>query len=111
MKVLSDIIKKNGFTYKLHKREGNAAIYEQWDFDDPETPVLIAFEVFFVKIAKDSEIKGNKIEGGERFPNDEAFGDWAWTYSAFYGSNIESAREAAYRKFEILKTSPKFATM
>lgn len=101
MKVLNDTIKKNGFTYKLHKREGNVAIYEQWDYDDREEPMLVAYEVFIVKIAPDSEIKGRKIEGGERFPKNEDFGYSAWTYSTFGGS-FEKGKLQAYEKFEKL---------
>ena len=103
MKTLENTIKKNGFTYKLHKREDDLAIYEQWDLDNPDEPILIAYEVFIVKITKDFEIKGKQITGGERFPRNEDFGYTAWTYSAFGGSQNENAQEAAYNKYEYLK--------
>ena len=110
MKTLENTIKKNGFTYKLHKREDDLAIYEQWDYDNPDKPILIAYEVFIVKITKDFEIKGKQITGGERFPRNEDFGYTAWTYSTFGNilslypyTQYKNAKELAYNKFEYLK--------
>jgi hypothetical protein len=88
--------KKNGYTYKQLKRGKKAFIYAQ---HDPRNDRIVAFEVFELKIQKE---KVANYPGApevfypskERFPGNEDFGRWAWTYSR---------RESAESKFEELE--------
>ncbi len=83
---LPEELKKNGFVYKLVKRENAKCIYSQ------STPI-IAYEVFKTKITnlEKSQQHFNKLNGTdikashefkEIFPGDEDFGKRAWTYQS-----------------------------
>ena len=77
MRILENEINKNGFQYTCVLRGFKAFVYVQHQNGLP-----IAYEVFKRKINKDYEIAGVKIEGGEAFPGNEAFGKWAWSYKS-----------------------------
>lgn len=72
---LKDDIRKNGFSYKLYKRSNSAAIYKQY-FEDR----VVGYEVFKIKIKKKGKVWGREYEEHEIFPNNEAFGFWAWSW-------------------------------
>ena len=70
MKTLLNTYTRNGYTYTLQRRTAYAACYKMEDGDGR----FVGYEVGRVKVAKDSTIGGNFIEGGERFWSDEDFG-------------------------------------
>lgn len=67
-------LKKNGFTYIQYLKNEKAFIYAQWHEN-----TIVGYEVFLKKIGREKNIKGKVIPPKVRFPNDEAFGYWAWT--------------------------------
>jgi len=67
--------RKNGFNYIQVLRGDKSAVYSQW-FGE----TLIAYEVMKIKIQPRRCIKGTWLEAREKFPHNEAFGYWAWTY-------------------------------
>jgi len=73
MNVLDNEIRKNGFNYKLLKRTEKFAMYSQWDGDK-----LIGYEIFKIKIQPAKTVLNKDFPEKERFPNNEAFGYWAW---------------------------------
>jgi len=89
MKPLPLTLRKNGFNYTQLLRGVKTYIYEQEVLKD-----LKYYEVFQIKIAPERIFKGKVIEPHERFPHDEAFGVWAWTYRNY---------ESALKKFEELE--------
>lgn len=78
MKTLPVKKRHNGFDYTLVRRDKRSCIYEQ-----EVTPEIKYYEVFRIKVRKERIIKfkgvEKKIEAGEMWPGDEAFGKWAWT--------------------------------
>lgn len=90
MKLLSNEIHKNGYTYLQCFRGEKSAMYRQVDKEDPSK--VYAYEVFKLKINKGGERFGQVFDDSEAFPNDEAFGKWAWTYSTLTNA-IEKFRE------------------
>jgi len=79
MKELADVINRNGYVYKQLKRSDKAAMYSQRIADEPESN-FEAFEVFKIKIGKAKVVFGVQLPEKEKFPSDEDFGKWAWTY-------------------------------
>lgn len=88
LEILPKELRKNGFDYKLVKRENNKCIYSQGRGDN-----VIGYEVFRTKIMphKERMIKMKNTMGTkndtdalkefkESFPNDEEFGKRAWNY-------------------------------
>jgi hypothetical protein len=79
MKILPSEISKNGYVYRLVERDHKRAIYSQ-----SIGSKIYAYEVFIVKNQKASSQKIGEQwiyrENSELFPNNEAFGKWAWTY-------------------------------
>ena len=73
--TLSPTIKKNGCTYALTQRGQKALIYKQH-----YTKSLFYYEVFLIKIRTEREFNGKTFPAKERFPHDEAFGKWAWSF-------------------------------
>ncbi|MBP6978223.1 MAG: hypothetical protein PHD61_09590 [Bacteroidales bacterium] len=59
-------------------RGHKGCIYEQ-RVDD----YLTYYEVFIIKIRSERRIGTTVIEGGEWFPPDEAWGEWAWTFQNY----------------------------
>lgn len=80
IKTLAETIKKNGYEYRLVKKNTDKAMYSQ----HLGTGNIVAYEVFKLRYSKphpkaEEDIKNyDKVE---RFPNDEDFGKTAWTYS------------------------------
>jgi hypothetical protein len=77
MKKLPAVVKKYGLTHTQVKESEEGYIYEVFSQGAPS-----GFDVFRKKTTKDREatIKGRKIQfrAGEKYPNDNAFGEWAW---------------------------------
>lgn len=71
---LPQILKKNGYTYTLIRRDKNICIYQQG-----VAPDLFYYEVFKVKVKKGTIFKGKELPERESFPKDEDFGSSAWT--------------------------------
>jgi len=67
--------RKNGFDYTQVLRGSRSCIFEQrlWG-------ILIAYEVFIIRISPKRKILGKWIKEKELFPCNEAFGYTAWTY-------------------------------
>lgn len=79
MKKLAEKINRNGYIYNQLKRGEKAAIYEQI-FEDLGETTRIAYEVFKIRIGKSKIVFGVELPEKEKFPSDEDFGKWAWTY-------------------------------
>jgi hypothetical protein len=79
MKKLAEKINRNGYIYTQLKRGERAAIYEQI-FEDLEESFCIGYEVFKIRIGKSKVVFGVELPEKEKFPSDEDFGKWAWTY-------------------------------
>jgi len=74
-KVLPDFYKKNGYDFKLVKREGNIAIYSQGDDEGR----VFAYEVFEVRKQKETQFGDIHYEAKERVPSNEEWGTNAFT--------------------------------
>lgn len=85
----SDIRKYRGFVYRLLRRGKRAVVYEQFSRGE-----LIGYEVIERRVRPPRVIKGVLIHAVEAFPNDEAFGKWAW---------ISYTAEQALRRFAQLE--------
>jgi hypothetical protein len=68
-------LRKNGFDYTQVLRSGKVYIYEQ-----RVTENTLYYEVFLHRISLEKLIKGKKLPSKIKYPHDEAFGTWAWTY-------------------------------
>lgn len=89
MKELAEVINRNGYIYNQLKRSDKAAMYSQSvadKTDDPESN-FGAFEVFKIKIGKAKIVFGVELPEKEKFPSDEDFGKWAWTYADYEKAN------------------------
>jgi hypothetical protein len=75
IKPLPEKLRKNSFDYIQHKRSKKAFIYIQVVSEN-----RVQYEVFERKIRPERTINGKVLPAKERFPNDEAFGYWAWSY-------------------------------
>ncbi len=80
MKELAEVINRNGFIYKQIKRGDRAAIYSQIISDEEIRGNFEAFEVFKIKIGKAKVVFGVELPEKEKFPSDEDFGKWAWSF-------------------------------
>jgi len=87
MKRLTDILRKNGFSYTLILREGRTAIYRQ-----QVTEKLAYFEVFVVKVKPEQNLFGKFYPEREVFPSDDCFGKSGWSFR-----NLEDAMKR-YKK-------------
>lgn len=83
-------IKRNGATYVFVKRGLKSLVYARTVPGRDAT-----YEVFKIKIRKPSVVKGVLLPAREIFPNDEAFGDWAWAPWSL---------ERAMKRFESLES-------
>ena len=75
MNTLPSILRKNGFEYNLITEGEKSFIYRQL-----YTKNVSYYEVFEKRIAKPSKIMGKDIPAHIRFPGNEDFGKWAWSY-------------------------------
>lgn len=105
MKTIPEKLRKNGFDYELLERCDTCAIYKQIDTRENGEKVIIAYEVFEIRKRKECEINGTKIEGGEIFPGNNAFGKYAWSCTTYNGSKPEHGLADAYKKYEEIKKS------
>ena len=100
MKKVSDIFRKKGFAYHKHKREGNVAIYLQ--YDERNNNQFVAAEVVVInKQPKDWKTGNGTVianKGDEIYPGDAHFGYTGFSYRSFDG-NIP---KQAYNKFNQL---------
>jgi len=94
-------IAKNGFEYTQVARSDKAAVYEGRNSKFPEDTSLF-YEVFRIKHAKGYTLYGKSgptkgkaynYPPSERFPSNESFGQWAWTFNS---------KEKAMEKFDEL---------
>lgn len=92
MKELPLQLIRKGFDYKLIQRNSKAAIYSQ-----SKEGRLLAYEVVKILIAKPYILNSIQFPGGECFPHDEAFGQWAWSYTTTFSQ--EEALQKATNKF------------
>lgn len=92
MKILPIHYKKRGFENHQVIRSDKVAIYARWRND-----ILVAYEVFKIKVMDDFELQGNKIEGGEQTPSDESFGKTAWSYNTMLSP--AAALDKAYQQY------------
>jgi hypothetical protein len=89
LEILPEELRKNGFDYKLIKRENHKCIYSQ-----SNNHSVVGYEVFKTKIMphrarmiklKEQTGRGNNPEllkeYKEIFPGDEEFGKRAWTFN------------------------------
>ena len=95
MKTLPLKLSKNGFNYSQVLRGDRSCIYAQ-----EVMPDLTCYEVFKIKVRPQRKIIINgevlrTVEEMEKFPHDEAFGLWAWSYRNY---------EDAIIKFKELET-------
>lgn len=67
--------RKNGFDYTIVRRGQRSFIYCQHVTDQVKYN-----EVFYRRVAPQWTIDDNIIPARESFPNDEAFGVWAWSF-------------------------------
>ena len=84
-------IKRKGFTYELEKRGTKALMYRQIDDEDN---ILVAYEVFKIKVDPPKVVFGIPLNEREVFPANEDFGKWAWSCSN---------KERADRRFQNLE--------
>lgn len=92
MELLPEKIKRKGFIYELEKRGTKSLIYRQIDDEDN---IIVAYEVFKIKVDKPKVVFGIQLNEREVFPANEDFGKWAWSCSG---------RERAEQKFQYLES-------
>lgn len=92
MELLPEKIKRKGFIYELEKRGTKSLIYRQVDDEDN---LVVAYEVFKIKVDKPKVVFGIQLNEREVFPANEDFGKWAWSCSG---------RERAEQKFQYLES-------
>lgn len=78
-------LRKNGFTCIQVLRGNRSCIYEQMVWED-----VIYYEVFLIQVKPKRKVNGIWLEAREKFPHNEAFGNWAWT---------TRTHQEAYQKF------------
>jgi hypothetical protein len=81
IKQLPPTINRRGAKYKLVKRGTKALIYARTVQGKTRS-----YEVFELKVRDPQIINGKPIPASERFPHDEAFGFWAWSYYSLEGA-------------------------
>lgn len=72
---------QSGWSFQLIEREDHKAIYSKTD------GINTYFEAIRIRVVGDSVVGGNVIVGGERYPNDSAFGT-----DGFCCSTLEKAK-------------------
>lgn len=92
-KTLPVKLRKNGFDYIQYRKSENAFIYKQVISEN-----MVQYEVFEWKIQPERTINEKVLPAKEKFPNNEAFGYWAWSYKDY---------RRAIKKFEELNNKKK----
>ena len=99
-KELPEIFTKGTKTYVQIGKNDNAYLYEISDSDPMNEHIY--FEVFFKKIAKGKTFpNGNKVPKRVIYPNNEAFGIWAWCIHR--GNDHSTARRIATYRFNFME--------
>ena len=93
MEILPEKIKRKGFFYELEKRGNKALMYRQIDDEDN---ILVAYEVFKIKVDPPKVVFGIQLNEREVFPANEDFGKWAWACTN---------KEKADRRFQEIENS------
>ena len=78
-------LRKNGFEYRFRQKGRRSYIYAQRGTNSDE-----AYEVFLIRYREERIINGKILPAKERFPSNEDFGRFAWTYRTW---------EEAWNKF------------
>jgi hypothetical protein len=84
MKNLPNNLRKNGYSYTQILRGKKSCIYEQRVSRD-----LCYYEVFRIHIKGERTVQGKTFPKEEVFPNNEAFGDWAWSYRTLTKAKVK----------------------
>jgi hypothetical protein len=72
---LSDVMRKNSYTYVLYRRGKRSCVYEQ-----KLTELRSVYEVFIIQISRNRILPdGSTGVAKEVFPHNEAFGKTAWS--------------------------------
>lgn len=71
---IPDFYKKNGYDFKLIKRQGDVAIFSQYSEGE-----IIAYEVFEIRKQKEADWGEIHYEAKERIPSNEEWGNNAYT--------------------------------
>ncbi len=77
IRKLSLFLRKNGFNYTQVLRGDRSCIYEQMVSKEKG---IKYYEVFLIRIQPQRKLFGKEYPAKEKFPHDEAFGYWAWTF-------------------------------
>lgn len=98
-KELSEIIIKGTKTYIQIAKSDFAYLYEISDSDPNNENIY--FEVFHRRIEKAKTFpNGKKVHDRVLYPNNEAFGNWAWCISR--GNDYSTARRIATNRFKFI---------
>ena len=82
---LPEQFKRKGMMYDLEARNEFVALYRVTSI---EANRVVGYEVWKIRIAKESEMFGRVIEEHEIIPTDEDFGTYAWSFDS-YGTAVE----------------------
>ena len=90
IKILPEIINKNGFSYILVTRTQNKAMYKQTNDN-----IQVGFEVFLIRVRGThfSPFLNKSFDTSERFPGNEDFGKSAWSFMDY---------QKAFKKYDEL---------
>lgn len=80
MKKLSESVNKNGYVYTQILRGEKGVVYSQRHTDPDISGSHEYFEVFKIKISPPKVVFGVELPEKEKFPGDEDFGKWAWSF-------------------------------
>lgn len=74
-KILKDKFIKNGFNFKLLKREGNKAIFEK-----KKSKINYCYEVILIDRHDGYTLGDTYIEPAESYPSSSQWGEKGWTF-------------------------------
>lgn len=78
---LPEQFKRKGMMYFLEARNDFVALYRVHQLDPDR---IIGYEVWKVRVAKESEMFDKIIEEREIKPSDEDFGTYAWSFDTYH---------------------------
>lgn len=82
MKTIPETFKKYSYDFKLLKRTGDVAMYEQSKIVSPELTVS-QYEVHIVQISKECVFKKQYYPERERLATAGEFGYFGWSYQKY----------------------------
>ena len=94
MKKLEETIFTNGHKYELYKRDGDIAVYKQFD---KKSDFLVGFEIFEVPTRPEEVVDGRLLPEREIYPASST-----WGVTSFTLKNTAS-EEAINRRIETIK--------